>query len=62
MNLRHSKVTNWGLSNIEVQKQELVLDVEANAGGYTSAWQQSVSVQNLFFSKTELLTTKPGDF
>jgi ubiquinone/menaquinone biosynthesis C-methylase UbiE len=32
MNSRHSKVTDWGLSNISIQKQDIILDVGCGGG------------------------------
>jgi SAM-dependent methyltransferase len=32
MNSRHSKVTDWGLSNISIRKQDIILDVGCGGG------------------------------
>jgi ubiquinone/menaquinone biosynthesis C-methylase UbiE len=61
MNSRHSKVTDWGLSNISIQKQDTILDVGCG-GGRTVAKLAAIGaegkVYGLDFSEASVAVAK----
>jgi ubiquinone/menaquinone biosynthesis C-methylase UbiE len=57
MNSRHSKVTDCGLSNIEVQRQDVILDVGCGGGRTVSKLAAMASegrVYGIDFSRTSV--------
>ena len=48
MNSRHSKVTDWGLSHVAVQKQDIVLDVGCGGGRTVSKLAAMASEGKVF--------------
>src|ERR1700684_4208252 len=44
MNSRHSRVTDWGLSNISIRKQDIILDVGCG-GGRTVGKLASIAIE-----------------
>lgn len=62
MNSRHSKVTDWGLSNIEVQRQDVILDVGCGGGRTVSKLAAMASegrVYGIDFPRTSVAVALP---
>lgn len=61
MNSRHSKVTDWGLSKISIQKQDIILDVGCGGGrtvGKLAARATEGKVYGLDYSQASVAVAK----